>query len=76
MEWERYELVRNADGLKYSFYSEGPRGRIRKGIAFQLILGVGKSTFNLAYGDFEEGTDRIDDGSVSNNNDRQKVLYI
>ena len=75
MEWERYELVRSANGLKYSFCSEGPRGRIRKGIAFQLISGVGSSTFNLVFGDLEEGTNRIDDGSVSNNNDRQKVLY-
>jgi hypothetical protein len=75
MEWERYEVVISANGLEYTFYSEGPRGRIRKGIKFQLIPGVGNSTFNLLFGDFKQGTDQLDDRSITNNHDRLKVLH-
>jgi hypothetical protein len=75
MEWEIYELKKTKNGLHYSFYSEGPRGRIGKVIKFQWMRGVGSSTFNLAFGDFNEETDLFDDRSVSNNYDRVKVLH-
>jgi hypothetical protein len=75
MEWVRYELVRSENGLKYTFYSEGPRGRIRKEIRFQLVPGLGKSTFNLAFGNYIEGADHLDDRSINNNNDRLKILH-
>jgi hypothetical protein len=61
MEWVKYEVVRNANGLEYTFYSEGPRGRMKKGIKFQLMPGLGNSTFNLLFGDFKPGTDQLDD---------------
>jgi hypothetical protein len=73
MEWEIYELEKDEGG--YWFYSEGPRGRIRKVIEFQFVRGLGTSTFNLAFGDFNEGTRRLDDRSVSDNQDRLKVLH-
>jgi hypothetical protein len=73
MEWEIYELKKDDKG--YWFYSEGPRGRIRKVIEFQWVRGLGNSTFNLAFGDFNEGTGQLDDRSVSNNQDRLKVLH-
>lgn len=75
MEWEIYELTRKDDGFGYWFYSEGPRGRIRKVIEFQWMRGLGKSTFNLAFGDSEEGSNQLNDRSVSNNMDRVKVLH-
>ena len=75
MEWEVYELKKTKNGLRYSFYSEGPPGRIGKVIEFQWMRGLGSSTFNLAFGDFNEGTDLLDDRSVSNNHDRLKVLH-
>ena len=73
MEWEIYELKKDEKG--YWFYSEGPRGRIRKVIEFQWVQGLGSSTFNLAFGDFNEGTNQLDDRSVSNNQDHLKVLH-
>lgn len=73
MEWEIYELGKDEEG--YWFYSEGPRGRIRKVIQFQWVRGVGTSTFNLAFGDFNEDTGKLDDRSVSDNQDRVKVLH-
>jgi hypothetical protein len=74
MEWEIYELEKSADGLEYSFYSEGPRGRIRKVIRFQWIRELGSNTFNLAFGDLIEGSGQLNDRSISNNQDRLKVL--
>jgi hypothetical protein len=73
MEWEIYELEKDEKG--YRFYSEGPRGRVRKVIEFQWVRGLGSSTFNLAFGDFNESTGQLDDRSVSNNQDRLKVLH-
>lgn len=75
MEWEIYELRKSADGLRYSFYSEGPRGRIRKVIKFQWMRELGSSTFNLAFGDSIEGSNEVNDRSISNNQDRLKVLH-
>jgi uncharacterized protein DUF6934 len=75
MVWEIYELKIADDGLGYWFISEGPRGRIKKAIEFQWMRGLGTSTFNLAFGDFIEGSDQLNDRSVSNNRDRLKVLH-
>jgi hypothetical protein len=36
---------------------------------------LGSGTFNLAFGDFNEDTGQLDDGSVSDNHDRLKVLH-
>jgi len=44
-------------------------------IEFQWVKGVGSSTFNLAFGEFNEDTDQLDDRSVSDNHDRLKVLH-
>jgi len=49
MEWEVYELKKTKNGLRYSFYSEGPPGRIGKVIEFQWMRGLGSSTFNTTY---------------------------
>src|SRR6185437_5184796 len=75
MEWEIYKLEKTKDGLRYSFYSEGSRGRIKKGVKFQWMRGIGSSAFNLAFGDYKECSDDLDDRSVSNNQDRVKVLH-
>lgn len=75
MEWEIYELERLESGLGYWFYSEGPRGRIRKVIEFQWMRRLGSSTFNLAFGDSIEGSNLLNDKSISNNQDRLKVLH-
>jgi hypothetical protein len=65
MEWGSYELEKSKDGLKYGFFSNGPRGRIRKEVRFQLQPAFGQNVYNLAFGDFDEGTNRINDKIVS-----------
>jgi hypothetical protein len=61
MEWESYELEKSKDGLKYGFYSDGPRGRIRKEVRFQSRPELGRDVYNLAFGDYEERTNSIND---------------
>jgi len=70
------ELERMADEGKdeFLFYSEGLRGRIKKMVRFRQIKGLGNNTYNLAFGDWDEAAGRLDDKSVSNNNDSLKVL--
>jgi hypothetical protein len=75
MEWESYELEKNKDGLKYGFYSNGPRGTIRKEVRFQSRPELGRNVYNLAFGDYDERTDSINDKIVSNNGDRATVLH-
>lgn len=75
MEWEIYETVKTVDGRGFWFISDGPRGQIKKVIEFQWMQGLGSNTYNLAFGDFREGSDLLDDRSVSNNGDRLKVLH-
>jgi hypothetical protein len=75
MEWERYELEKSSDGLAYEFNSNGPKGRIRKAIWFQRVPELGRNVYNLAFGDYDPITDRIDDKVVSNNGDREVVLH-
>ena len=74
MELERYELSTDIYGFEYFFYSEGPKGRIKKIITFRHVVGMSSNVFNLAFGDWEEATGRLNDRSVSNNNDQLKVL--
>lgn len=74
MEWERYELDESLDGLAYEFYSEGPKGRLRKAIWFRRVPKLGANVYNLAFGDYDALTDSIDDKVVSNNGDRDLVL--
>jgi hypothetical protein len=68
VEKDRYELV-------YWFYSEGPKGRIKKTIRFQHKPLYGRNFFNLAFGDSDGSTDRMNDLVISNNGDHLKVLY-
>jgi len=75
MEWERYNIEKGKEEFEYWFYSEGPRGNIKKAVQFQYIPEFGRNFFNLAFGDFDESTGRINDRVVSNNGDHLKVLY-
>lgn len=74
MEWERYELVKDDAEFRYEFYSEGPKGRIKKVVEFQQLQGMSDNFYNLYFGDFVESTGKIDSLSVSNNKDRSKIL--
>lgn len=71
MKYPKYPVVASDDPYTYEFYSEGPKGRIKKAIFFTPI---GKNTFNLGFGDWNEETRDVDDSNRSNNGDRDKVL--
>jgi hypothetical protein len=74
MELRSYDIIRSEDGEEFFFYSEGPNGRIKKAIRFHRIDALSMNTFNLAFGDWVEASQRLDDRSVSNNNDRLQIL--
>jgi|SRR6185437_6081123 len=71
MKYPKYTIIASDDLYSYEFYSEGPKGRIKKAIFFTPI---GKNLFNLGFGDWNEETQDVDDSNRSNNSDRDKVL--
>jgi len=71
---ERYNVERDEEDFVYLFYSEGPKGRIRKMVRFQRIPDFGRNVFNLAFGDWDDLAGKMNDEVVSNNNDHLKVL--
>jgi len=75
MDREIYDIEKGKEGFEYWFYSEGPKGKILKSVQFQHMPEYGRNFFNLAFGDFDKSTDRINDQVVSNNGDHVKVLY-
>lgn len=72
MNLDRYAFTTERTHTSYEFISEGRNGSIRKGVNFQLI-NAKHEIHNLAFGDYNEAGE-IDDQSVSNNEDRDKVL--
>lgn len=66
-------LYKSEEFLKiYEFISEGPKGTIHKMIEYSET-GT-ENIYNLAFGDFNEETKKIDDFSITNNGDSIKVL--
>lgn len=59
---------------QYTFYSEGPRGKIKKVVLFNKFPETKQDIYNLAFGDWNERTQMINDLAISNNQDRQKIL--
>jgi hypothetical protein len=74
MEGGKYSLRWNSSDFAYEFYSEGPKGRIKKQLKFQPIPKVGENVFNVALGDQDQVTGDFNDLAISNNNDRVKVI--
>ena len=74
MEQESYVIEDVSDIVAYEFFSEGPKGIIRKLVRFQLIERWPDKTYNLSFGDWLESWNDIDDMAVTNNLDGQKVL--
>jgi hypothetical protein len=68
---DRYKYSINESFSDYEFFSEGPKGSIKKIVRFTSI---DKNIFNLAFGDLIEATGKINDIVVTNNNDSHKVL--
>ena len=75
MRLEQYELTANKTKTIFTFISEGPNGKILKGIDYSQIKLYGfKNVYNLAFGDIDLNSGEIDDLVVTNNQDREKVL--
>jgi hypothetical protein len=72
MNLPRYALKAETDLTVFEFISEGPKGSIAKLIVFtETNL---KDFYNLAFGDKDAETEKINDKTVSNNGDTDKVL--
>lgn len=66
-------LYKSEELLKiYEFTSEGPKGIIHKMVEYSET-GT-ENIYNLAFGDYNEETKKIDDFSITNNGDSIKVL--
>ncbi len=72
MNLDTYNLGSKPGFLSFEFTSEGPKGKIRKIIQFNKIIGQ-NNTYNLGFGDSDE-EGNMDDLVVSNNKDSQKIL--
>ena len=72
MQKEKYELTTDPDVKTFKFVSKGPKGEIPKLIMFQKTSI--ENVYNLAFGDWDELTNAIDDKAISNNNDSEKIL--
>jgi hypothetical protein len=69
-----YPLVKRPESFYYEFYSEGPNGNIKKVVEYFRLLEFEAEVFNLAFGDWDEEDQRINDLTISKNSDRDKVL--
>jgi hypothetical protein len=74
MQQEKYTFEDGRNGFLYKFYSNGPKGRIKKIVQFIRLKNVKTETYNLVLGDLKEAENRIDDLVTTNNGDRDKVL--
>ena len=72
MKLPRYEYLTEGQAELFKFTSTGPNGDIRKLVVYSPMLE--EDIYNLAFGDYDDLTDSIDDKVVTNNNDSQKVL--
>jgi hypothetical protein len=72
MEIPKYQLSADESLSTYQFISEGPRGAITKVIQFSRTNYP--DVYNLAFGDLDIESGKIDDRSKSNNSDMEKVL--
>ena len=71
MNLDTYAILSVAHHRTYEFLSQGPQGSIKKVVIFQEIQ---PGVFNLAFGDWDEVQQKINDDTRSNNADRDKIL--
>lgn len=72
MHLERYAFTVEND--RYEFFSQGPKGGVKKAVFYQKMQKTKASLYVLSFGDWNERFNRIDDRAVTNNGDRQKIL--
>lgn len=74
MQLEIYPFIKRNETYYYEFYSEGPKGKIKKVVEFYRLQEYEQKVFNLSFGDWNENTNEVSDRNTSNNSDRDKVL--
>ncbi len=72
MKLPKYEYFTEGEATLFKFSSEGPKGKIKKLVVYFQMLEA--DVYNLAFGDYDEEKESIDDTIITNNNDSQKVL--
>ncbi len=72
MKLPRYEYLTESEAELFKFTSEGKKGNIKKLVVYSQMLE--NDIYNLAFGDYDEETNSINDTVITNNNDSQKVL--
>ena len=72
MNKSRYEYQTEDDLHFFEFTSIGLKGDIKKIVEYSKVS-VG-NIYNLAFGDYDELTDKLNDKIITNNGDSQKVL--
>lgn len=72
MKLPRYEYSTEGEAELFKFTSEGIKGSIKKLVVYAQMLQ--RDVYNLAFGDYDEEANSIDDTVITNNNDSQKVL--
>ncbi|WP_420583224.1 DUF6934 family protein [Reichenbachiella sp.] len=72
MNLPRYNLSSDTHLTTFEFISEGPKGKIVKLVQYSPTNL--KNVFNLAFGDKNGETGQIDDQTISNNGDSEKIL--
>lgn len=69
---DRYELKAGSNLTTFEFLSEGRKGKIVKVVQFQK-MNI-ENLYNLAFGDKNLGTGKLDDKIITDNGDSEKVL--
>ncbi len=72
MRYSRYEYVTEDELHYFEFRSIGRKGTIKKVVEYSEMSV--KNYFNLAFGDYNDDRNEIDDKVITNNGDAQKVL--
>ena len=67
MRYERYEYRTERLSLFYEFISEGPKGQIKKVVEYTPA--TIPNVYNLAFGDYDEIIEGINDKTITNNGD-------
>lgn len=71
---DRYTCLKVPEEHYYEFYSEGPKGIVKKVVRYSLVQEHPYKIYNLGFGDWNEKDQEVDDRINTNNEDRQKVL--
>jgi hypothetical protein len=72
MKYQRYEYQTEDELHYFEFTSIGPKGAIKKIVEYTKVSV--DNIYNLAFGDYDENGNKIDDKIVTNNGDSKKVL--